>query len=217
MRMSGRFSLAIAGAALLGSVAFAGGKYSGGAGDGYGSAASVATGLGGTALTLALPGVQNIARAWTNVPCSTVTVGDGTPAAITAAGDLRLTIPAALIQTWDTTVTAPTFGGSAAGSVAASVTYANGGRTLVVDVTGNFADGGTLTISGLVFTNLTQACLPERLTLDIHNDGLADAWSDKVVGVTMLRPGGLGDGGDSFTMAQAVPLVVPGETLILVR
>ena len=208
--------LAISVACLAGA-ARAAGKYSGGSGDGYGAAASAPTGLGGTAITLSLPNDQIIARTWTNVPCGSVTVADGTPAAITAAGDLRLTIPDELIQAWDTTVTMPTFGGSAAGSVAASVSYANGGKTLVVDVTGSFADGGTLTIAGLAFTNLTQACLPERLMLDIDDDGLADAWSDKMIGVTVPRPGGLGDGGDSFTMAQAVRLVVPGETLLILR
>lgn len=209
-------ALALAAACLSGA-ARAAGKYSGGAGDGYGAAASAPTGLGGTALALTLPADQLIERTWTNVPCATVTITDGAPAAITAAGDLRLTIPGGLVLTWSTTVTAPTFGGSAAGSVAAGVTYADGGKTLVIDVTGNFADGGTLAISGLAFTNLTQACLPERLVLDIHNDGLADAWSDRVVGVTVPRPGGLGDGGDCFTMSEPVPIIVPGETLLIVR
>ncbi len=71
-------------------------------------------------------------------------------------------------------------------------------------------------ISG-TFTNLVDVCLPARLSVDIHGDGIADAFSDKITGVTVSRPGGLGDGGASFTMASDVPLVVPGETLILIR
>lgn len=211
------FSFLVAGSMLVAAAVMAGGKYSGGAGDGYAAAASAPTGLGGTPVTLALAADQIIERTWQSVPCCTVTLTDGSPAAVTPAGDLRLTIPDTLIQTWDTTVTAPLLGGAAAGRVAATVSYAAGGKTLVIDVTDAFGAGESLVINGLAFTNLVDVCLPERLSVDIHGDGIADAFSDKIAGVTVSRPGGLGDGGASFTMTADVPLVVPGETLILVR
>lgn len=192
-------------------------KYSGGAGDGFGAAASAPASLGGTPISLTLPADQIVERTLQMVPCGTVTITDGSPAAITATGDLRLTIPNELLQTWDTAISTPTFGGSAVGSVAGTVSYANGDQTLVIDVTSNFNDGDTLTINGLAFTNLIQACIPEALVLDITNDGIADASSDKLVGVTVLRPGGFGNGSDSFMMAENVAFVVQRAIMILVR
>lgn len=192
-------------------------KFSGGAGDGFDAAVSTPTSLGDAPISLTLTTDQIIERTWQAVPCGTITITDSSPAAITAANDLRLTISDKLLQTWDTTVVSPTFSGSGAGSIASVVSYENDGKTLVVDVTSPFSDGATLSIDGLAFTNLIQACIPERLALDIDNNGVTDAWSDAFIGVTMLAPGGFGDGGTSFTMTEDVPLVIPRETIILIR
>ena len=75
-------------------------------------------------------------------------------------------------------------------------------QTLVINVDTNFTNDDTLTVSGLSFTNLTQACRAERLALIVHADGIPGTWSDKVMSVTVPRPGGLGDGSDTDTMTQ---------------
>ena len=53
---------------------------------------------------------------------------------ITAANDIRIRIPAGFNMTWDTSVTSASIGGMAAAKVSTAVTYEDGGRTLVLDV-----------------------------------------------------------------------------------
>jgi len=70
---------------------------------------------------------------------------------ISAANDLRIIVSELLVGTWDPTVTTITVGGEAAGSVNTAVTYADGNRTLVVDITSDIGLGHTFTIRGPVF------------------------------------------------------------------
>jgi len=83
----------------------------------------------------------------------TITEANSSPG-IQAASDLRITIPASLNMTWNSGITAPTFGGTASGRVFGTVSYANGNRTLVVNVTSDFLSNQTLTIAGLQFTGI---------------------------------------------------------------
>lgn len=216
--MKKRFSAVVA--LIIGltlTTAMAGGKYSGGSGSGYAAAASAPVRLGDSAPSLALEGDQIIERTWQQVPSATITISDTAPATITTEHNLRLTISGELPLIWDSTVTTPLLGGTGASSVAASVTYEDGAKTLVISVTDNFADNATLTLSGLAFTNAIYAAMPQRLTLDIDNDKQPDAFSSHFIGVTVLRPGGPGAGDTSCKMAVAQRLYIPGGTLFLVR
>lgn len=83
----------------------------------------------------------------------TVTEANSSPG-IRAGSGLRITIPSSLNMTWNTAVTNPTFGGSAAGRVSAGVTYANSNRTLNITVNTNFLANEQLTIANLGFTGI---------------------------------------------------------------
>jgi uncharacterized repeat protein (TIGR01451 family) len=96
---------------------------------------------------------------------SAITVTDAAVASITAANDIRIRIPAALNMIWDATATAATIGGGAAAKVSATVSYANGNRDLVVNVTTNFVAGDVITISGLRFTSFTATSSATSLEL----------------------------------------------------
>ena len=73
---------------------------------------------------------------------------------ILAATDLCIQIQGATNAIWDVTDTAPTFGGTQSGNVDPSVTYPDA-TTMKVDVTVNFAIGGTLTIEDLNYIGHT--------------------------------------------------------------
>jgi len=90
---------------------------------------------------------------------------------ITTALDIRLSIATTTTDfRFDGTVGALVFGGSAAGKVAGTVTYADGGATVVIDVTSNFAASDTLTIEGLAVGGFTGiAATTSRLAL--HTTG----------------------------------------------
>ncbi|HUD25058.1 MAG TPA: DUF6701 domain-containing protein [Burkholderiaceae bacterium] len=110
---------------------------------------------------------------------STMTVTDDFPATITAANDLRIRIPAGFNMTWDTTVTTVTLSGTASGKVSTTLNaYEDSGRTLVLDVTADFAGGDTLTISGLKFTNFTAPSASNNLQLVVAGAGGATADTD---------------------------------------
>src|SRR5579862_5470982 len=82
----------------------------------------------------------------------TITEANSSPG-IQAASGLRISIPAALNMTWNTAITAPTFGGSAAGRINGPVSYPNN-RTMTVNLLSNFLSNETLTIAGLQFANI---------------------------------------------------------------
>ncbi len=84
---------------------------------------------------------------------------------ITAAKDLRIRIPAGFPMTWNTADLAATLGGSAAGKVSPTVSYASGGTVLVLDVLTDFAPGDVLTIADLGFANFTASAGLNRLQL----------------------------------------------------
>ncbi|KKW46330.1 MAG: Fibronectin type III domain protein [Parcubacteria group bacterium GW2011_GWB1_56_8] len=78
-----------------------------------------------------------------------------TPVA-TAANDIRIQIPSALNMKWATSTTVATLGGSASSSASTTVSYPDE-KTLLVNVTSNFAAEDDLVISGLNFANFTAA------------------------------------------------------------
>jgi photosystem II stability/assembly factor-like uncharacterized protein len=112
---------------------------------------------------------------------STITVTDnGASATITAANDIRIRIPATFNMTWDTADTTAVIGGGAAAKVSATVSYPDS-RTLLVDVTSDFAAADSITISGLSFSSFSAVSSADNLELDTNNDAAADATDDKTV------------------------------------
>lgn len=67
---------------------------------------------------------------------------------LNASNNLYIRIPSTLDCNFDTTVTNPTFGGSASGKVNSTVSYPNS-KTILIDITTNFTTGDILTINGL--------------------------------------------------------------------
>jgi hypothetical protein len=112
-------------------------------------------------------------------PISRIVIQDGVVARINQTGDLRVRIPSSLAMTFDTTDTAPTFGGAGAAKVAPAVAYEDGGKTLVIDVAADFSPGETLTVQDLAFANFTTASVAAPLELEVNNLNTVAALDDK--------------------------------------
>ncbi|MFZ3138927.1 MAG: hypothetical protein WA126_16220 [Thermodesulfovibrionales bacterium] len=98
---------------------------------------------------------------------STITITDNPQtASITAANNIRIRIPGNFNMTWDTTDMTATFGGSAATKVNSTVSFPDN-KTLLIDVTSDFAAGDTLTVEGLSFTNFSAVSGQDNLELYI--------------------------------------------------
>jgi len=116
------------------------------------------------------------------IAISTITItDDAVTATITAGNDLRIRIPSTFNMTWDTSITTVTIGGAASGKVSTTVSYEDSGKTLVVDVTGNFAAGDQITVSEAKFADFTAPSAADNLELDVDNDDVADATDDKTI------------------------------------
>jgi len=124
----------------------------------------------------------------------------------TSGGSYDWTVPSAIsasvkIRATDASETAATIGGAAAAKVSADVCFEDGSKTLALDVTGDFAVGDAITISGLYFTDFS-ASAADNLELEIYNDGYIYTVDDKTITVTsaavspQYRGGAAGDGWD---------------------
>jgi uncharacterized repeat protein (TIGR01451 family) len=103
---------------------------------------------------------------------------------ITAGSDLRIRIPAGFPMTWDTGDLTALLGGSAAGRVSPTVSYEDGGQTLVLDVLTDFAPAEVLTITGLSYTNFTASAPVDSLELVTAGPGGgAAALDDKGISI----------------------------------
>lgn len=96
---------------------------------------------------------------------------------ITAANDIRLKIPASFNMTWQTSTLTATLGGSASGKASTTVSYPDD-KTLLINVTSDFAANDDLTISGLNFSNFTSASA--STTLQAFYDGASDTAVDAI-------------------------------------
>jgi uncharacterized repeat protein (TIGR01451 family) len=147
----------------------------------------------------------------------TFTVGDGATAisavtvtlqaavsggGINSADDVRVTIPAGLEMVWDSSDTTASLGGTASGKVSATVSYEDSGRTLVIDVTSDFAMEDTLVISGLSFTSFTAAGYGS-LQLEIDNAGTVVDTDDAVITIfySGRADGFTGGSGQGYALA----------------
>jgi uncharacterized repeat protein (TIGR01451 family) len=96
-------------------------------------------------------------------------------------------------MSWDTGDGSATIGGSAAGKVSSSVSYEDSGKTLVLDVTSNFAAGEQVTVSGLSFTDFLYPSAADNLELEVDNGGTVAVVDDKTITVTSNQPGCVAD------------------------
>jgi hypothetical protein len=125
--------------------------------------------------------------ATTAISAITVTDHSQTPT-ITAANDIRIRIPATFNMDWDVFDTLATVTGGAAGKVSTTVSYEDSDKTLVIDVTSDFAALDTITISDLSYTDFTAASSTDYLDLDVNNDATADATDDKTIEIDAATP-----------------------------
>ncbi|HRH30774.1 MAG TPA: alkaline phosphatase D family protein [Candidatus Paceibacterota bacterium] len=107
-------------------------------------------------------------------PISTITIADNSTAKITAANDIRIRIPDSVSMTWDSTDTTAVIGGGASAKVSTTVSYEDSNKTLVLNVTSNFANSDSITVSGLSFTSFTSSVAKTNLGMDINNDDGAE-------------------------------------------
>ncbi len=98
---------------------------------------------------------------------SAITITDAATPTITAAGDIRIRIPAGFNMTWNTGVPTATFSGSAAGKVTTTVSYENSGQVLRLNVLTDFVAGDQIVVSGLQFNNFTAPSAANSLQLVI--------------------------------------------------
>ena len=123
-----------------------------------------------------------VGSAATAISAITITDQTLTPR-ITAANDIRIHIPDRLYMTWDTSDTTATFTGTASGKVSNPVSYEDNGKTLVINVTSNFAASDSITVSGLSYANFTAASYGDNLELEVNNDGSTIAEDPKYIAV----------------------------------
>ena len=71
-------------------------------------------------------------------------------------------------MTWDTSDTTAVIGGAAAAKVSSTVSYEDSGKTLVLNVTSNFAAGDQITISDLSYTDFTAISSADNLELEVE-------------------------------------------------
>src|SRR5439155_1219673 len=96
---------------------------------------------------------------------SAITVTDATTPGITALKDIRIRIPTTSNMTWNTALTTATISGTGASKVSTTVSYADGGKTLVLNVTTNFARDDQIVVSGLQYTSFTAPSPADYLQL----------------------------------------------------
>jgi len=112
---------------------------------------------------------------------STITVSDATTPTITLSNDIRIRIPSTFNMTWDSGDLTATIGGNASGKVSTTMSYEDGGKTLVLDVTSDFAGGDYVTVSDLSFANFTAISAVDNLELEVNNDDVVSATDGKTI------------------------------------
>jgi photosystem II stability/assembly factor-like uncharacterized protein len=112
---------------------------------------------------------------------SMITVTEGDTPVINFIDDIRISIPVGFNMTWDTSDTTAVISGPDASNASTTVSYENGDRTLVIDVTSSFAANDWITVSGLSFTGFSAGSASTNLELDADNDGFADTTDDKTI------------------------------------
>lgn len=126
-----------------------------------------------------------------------LTITDHTTAEITAVNDIRIKIPATSHVIWDTTDTDATIGGTAAVKVFSTVSYEDAGKTLVLDVSADFANSETVTVSDLTYKFIAaHAAAPLTYSID---GGVTYGNGDSNTELSATAA----DAGATFTLANA--------------
>src|SRR5881396_1009843 len=139
---------------------------------------------------------------------SAITVTDAATPTITAAGDIRIRIPASVSMTWNTALTTASITGSGNSKVSNTVSYADGGKTLVLDVTANFGAGDRIVVSGLQYTSFTAPSVPDYLQLVVSGAGGGTAASDSRT-IQIVAPTIASAANQSFVVGQAPAAISP--------
>src|SRR5439155_168975 len=107
-------------------------------------------------------------------------------------------IPATVAMTWNTALTTATLSGTGATKVATTVSYEDGGKTLVLSVTTNFVGSEQLVVSGLQYKSFTSPSAADYLQLVVTGAG-GERWGDgrgaEGQGAARAAAGGVPGGG----------------------
>src|SRR5438093_192290 len=131
-----------------------------------------------------------------------ITITDAATPTITTANDIRIRIPAAFNMTWNTALTTATITGGAASKVSPTVSYEDGGKTLVLNVTGNFGAGQQVVVSGLQYQSFTAPSAADSLQLVITGPGGGTAARDSRT-VQVVQPTMASAANQLFLVGQA--------------
>src|SRR5436309_3210634 len=171
-------------------------------GPGGGTAARDSRTIQIVAPTLASAANQVFVVAQAPTAMAAITVTDAATPTITTANDIRIRIPAAFNMSWNTALTTATLTGSAAGKVSPTVSYEDGGKTLVLNVTSNFAGSEQLVVSGLQYMSFTAASAPGYLQLVVTGAGGGTNASDSRT-VQVVQPTMASAANQLFLVGQA--------------
>ncbi len=116
-----------------------------------------------------LTGSVQTLTAGTTVAINPITVTDFSTAEITDTNDIKIRIPSTVNATWDTTdTTASLTQPAVTGVVSTTVSYADAGKTLILDVTTSFGNSEFVVVSGLSYIPLAAS---SAVALDWAIDG----------------------------------------------
>src|SRR5436309_1925739 len=139
---------------------------------------------------------------------SEIVVTDNASPLITAANDIRIRIPSGFNMTWNTALTTATISGSDAAKVSTAVTYEDGGKTLVLNVTTNFTGGDQIKVSGLQYTSFTAPSGVNNLELVIFGPGSSTTAVDAKT-VQIVAPTIASAANQLFFVGQAATAMSP--------
>src|SRR6266516_4540081 len=137
-----------------------------------------------------------------------ITVAEGATPTITAANDIRIRIPATFNMTWNTALTTATITGSGAGKVSPTVSYADAGKTLVLNVTSNFVGSDQLVVSGLQYTSFTAPSASDYLQLVVFGPAASTASRDSRT-LQIVQPTLASAANQVFVAGQAAAAMSP--------
>ncbi len=144
-----------------------------------------------SAATISSAAVSSFYVGQATTTLSTVTITeDPTTPSIASTTDLRIVISTTTTNfRFDTNTTSLTFGGTASGKVASTVSYENDGAVLMIDVTSNFTASDTLMISDIAvgsFASVSSSSSYLTLQTDGNSTGTPAATDTATIYLTGL-------------------------------
>src|SRR5207244_1374832 len=146
---------------------------------------------------------------------SAITVTDAATATIKKGKDIRVRIPATFNMTWNTALTTATITGTAASKVSTTVTYEDGGKTLVLDVTTDFAAGDQIIVSGLQYTSFATPSGADCLQLVVTGAGRVTTATITGVAASKVLPiVSYEDGGKTLVLDVAIDFAAGDQIVV---